>query len=425
MKPRPVRTPDTRKNDAARIAELLDAIQILRDGITSIEAGRHYAAIPIGGQLRALLTERNKQSPPLLKQLIDTYHPDARIFACRFATFDAPAMADSQQLRMPGINATYQREEPGQKEISIPALLDLVVLQTRENVYRVRDVIEHVANRAGGAHYALHVNERFNKDMTICIVGGVPFWIRAMHEIGNSVLHIARHLLAELLTLQLSVGLVIRALPQRASMTIVRARNPLQLTSWSLGISEEQKLWLCVVDATGSTAKVSSDEPVDWQAPCYVAFSADLSNDLSTALRLFVNGICVGETIAPKPLFIYNNPAVYEIEINGHEDPGAFGCYDIRMWKNESIDSIVREDANAYAAIAQSKEGRCFFLPRNGTGVKRVGQSSFEFRNHIPSLIREVVARDFEWFTPSTLGEIAADGGTLGVSPVQPVAKHA
>ena len=382
------------------MAELLDAIQILRDGLISVENGRHYAAIPIGGQLRALLTERSKKNPPLLRQLSDTYHPDIRIFVTPFATSETTPLGDGEELRIPGTGATYSREGPAQKEISIPDLLNLVALQTTDGVYRVRDVIEHVANRAGGAHYALHVNDRIENDMSNAVFGGIPFWVWAMRDIGKSVLHIAHHLLAELLIFQVSVGLVIRGLPMRASMDILRAKNPRQMTAWTLSITAEQKLRLAVVDATGSVAAVASESPIEWSEPRYIAFSVHLSDDLSTVLKLFVDGECVGATIAPKPLYIYNDPNAYEIKINGGANPGAFGCYDIKMWKNTPIDDIVKEDASVYAAKALSDNGRCFFLPKNGRGFKQVDQSTvFEFQNNIPSLIRDVIQREFEWFS--------------------------
>lgn len=64
-----------------RIGELLDSLQVIRDALSGLRAGRTYQLIPLSGQLRALLTEKRKDNKPLLLDLAEIMDGELIVYA--------------------------------------------------------------------------------------------------------------------------------------------------------------------------------------------------------------------------------------------------------------------------------------------------------------------------------------------------------
>jgi hypothetical protein len=125
-----------------RVLELLGSLQVIRDSLQLVRAGRVHQLIPVYGQLWAILRERSKGSKPLLLDLADELQHDLRIFSMPDVVASPPPITHGLVLHVAGPPFTMRREVPLQEERKLRDLLDYKLIRYRDKLYSVGDLIE-------------------------------------------------------------------------------------------------------------------------------------------------------------------------------------------------------------------------------------------------------------------------------------------
>lgn len=143
-----------------RIIELFLALQIIHDCNLLIKQGKTYHLASIYGQLRAILTDstqqRNHKQDPLLLSLSQKLKIDLNFY------INALIIEQPKELEELRENTLFQYVELGlsltkyrtyHKEISIKDFLEAEVLVEQGVRHKMRNIINNLSNKFGGAHY--------------------------------------------------------------------------------------------------------------------------------------------------------------------------------------------------------------------------------------------------------------------------------
>src|SRR5690606_14919590 len=107
------------------------------------------------GQLRSLLIDKSKNINPLLFEVATLLNTELEIFHLP-DTFekDLPDLTKGMVLRLSSTSPSIDKILPKQEKIKIADFLEIEVLTYKERKFKVKKIIEELANKYGGAHYS-------------------------------------------------------------------------------------------------------------------------------------------------------------------------------------------------------------------------------------------------------------------------------
>lgn len=305
---------------AVRTIELLQGLQLIADALTRIREGELRYVTVLSGQLRALVAERSKGEVPLLLYIAEKFNFFLELY-CMPGVDNPSFPAELRQnliLHVTGLPVTLQRQHKAQRKLQLVELLDQELIQFRGNAYSPRDTIEWYANKAGGAHYSSKIPEDFAALVAFSPMNVQPL-MSLLIQIGDAVLAAGRNLLRRVVELEV-YALV--AIPVQAEGAVKEINylfdSRYEGSEMRIRISLNSNLIpsFFVAGLQGAWARVDCDRLIDWSEPRLIHATLVIEDDLSTTLKMAVDGVRVGRTNVRMPLFVLSDPLDYTMYHN-------------------------------------------------------------------------------------------------------------
>lgn len=145
------------------------------------------------------------------------------------------------------------------------------------------------------------------------------------------------------------------------------------------------KLSFGVTSLQGVTAIVDIQRLVDWSRPHHFILSLVIRDDLSTKLKIVLNGETVGTVVVPHPLFVSNYPVHYNAYQNrSSKDPNAgldFGLIEMAMFGR---DLPPKEQAQMYLYFENQlarEDQSCVYFKKGQYGCAAPGTNDVKMTN--------------------------------------------
>lgn len=307
-----------------RLAELLQSLSVISDGLQLLQAGHAHQVLPIAGQLRALLTDRTTK--PLLFAVAELVGAHLRVWTegglrgTRGPGQDSPLL-----FGMQGMYLTASQHMSTQIQVPLAEALDEVVLHAASTNYSARDVIEFLANQAGGAHFGEHLPATLGSVMSTIQVGGLPAPMTAVVQFGQAALDLGRGLLRALTDVDFDLVAAIRRPRPEGPAFLFDARCASPQMRYYAQISPNLALTFGVVGIGGRFA-ASAQNVSDWSRAHHMKFAHRLRDDLSTNLSIEVDGEVRLDVTPGQSILAFADPGAYEIRFNGAFDEPTASC---------------------------------------------------------------------------------------------------
>jgi hypothetical protein len=315
---------------AIRTCELLSALQLLSDSIHKIRGGEMQYQIVLSGQLRSLLAEKSRGESPLLLEIAQILEKSLDVY-CMPSTSDSDlpeSIADNFLLHIAGFPVSVNRQLRRQAQVTISDFLDSNIICFNGVYYSPRKIIEWYANKAGGAHYSSTIPEVFSQLLSLNVMGIQPL-ANCLLQLGEVTLALGIRTIKSIVDMELCMRIYVPQ-PEHDKIT---ATNYL-FDSCYEGSSMRISLWLnemltpCffVSGLQADWASIKFNQVIDWTESRLIHTSLHIEDDLSTTLRISVDGEQGGKINIRRPIFVLSDPLDYEAcynkAING--DPQNF-----------------------------------------------------------------------------------------------------
>jgi|GEM_PF-6923292 len=299
------------KPDWLRLTGLEQALLVVRDSLDGIRSGKGYFALPLAGQLRALLADRRRDSPALLPKMADELGVGISIFAAPEINAEGTG---ELIINLGGHPISFDRLSSDQVEVTLDAALDRRVLRIKQSEYTVRELIKIAAEKGGGAHHPPGVPEADYDLLTFRELGLRPMQI-VLESMGQVSLSVGRALIRELCDLDLHVVVVLP--PTRTTIIcLVDARDPESGARLSLHMDPLGRVILHAVGVDGSWLRLASDSLAPSAKQVHVMASLRLSPALHTVAAIAIDGTPAGQIDVAKPTLLSSSQQDYEVIIN-------------------------------------------------------------------------------------------------------------
>lgn len=368
-----------------RLAELLQSLQVIRDSLEGLRNGRAYQAIPLSGQLRAILADPSTKTTPLLLDVATTLSRELHLFAMPGADQELP-LAEEPLLHVAGPPFTSERQFTGQVEMTWPEILDLPLVKFREVQYSVKEIIGFFANQAGGAHYATRVPRDLHELLALRL-GSVQVLQHALAQIGHGALNSGASLVREVADLNLFFHFGVAAARAGVLAEWAYPGTEMRLT---LGLDQQTHLVVVARGIEGQSVAVRLPDPLPAGTSHFLHIALRLGPDLGTTLAVSIDGTVPSEIQVDDPVFFANTIQSSEfslgralsgvepglpLAVGQHLAVGPMSPLDLArtlVWLSE-------QNSDSHAMVVSLGEG--------ASGYRPLAQSSIEFTGdvrHVP-----------------------------------------
>lgn len=274
------------KSLAVRMVELLNALQILNDSISSIRNGRIHHLIVLSGQLRSLLTERSPKAGPLLFEIATLLGRDLELYSMPDAADPAfpEELKDEMLFHVSGLPLTVEKQIPAQQKISLESFLDTNLINLRGKHYSPRNLIEWYANKAGGSHYSRQLLEDFAAllefDSATERIIGIRAIADSLFQIGDAVLTLGRNFVKSLTDLEFHMRVAIPPQSAPKQSYLYDARYPGTEMRFSVLVDALLVPFCVVTGLQGSTIVTRSDRLIDWSSAKHLHVKLIIQDDV-------------------------------------------------------------------------------------------------------------------------------------------------
>jgi hypothetical protein len=300
-----------------RIQELLQSLQVVRDATAAARNGKLYQLLPLYGQMRTLLTERSKGNQPLLLDLASIVGQELRCYTMPGA--DDPKFPEGLQqglvLHLAGFPLSLRPELPAQVEMALADFLDQKILLYKGVHYTARDIIELLANKAGGSHFPSSYPEDFAELMQFGIAGQ-PMLANALMQIGQITLNLGIRLLRQLTDFELHLLTAIPPQPITTRKFILDSRYPETLMAVQIRVEPGNRVVFGLRGIDGMQAQIANGALIDWNKPHHLAVGLHLTDELQSELSLFVDGCEAARARIERPVFVVGDSLDYDSYFN-------------------------------------------------------------------------------------------------------------
>jgi hypothetical protein len=361
---------DIVKPFAARIIELMQSLQVLRDSIDAVRAGRQYQMIPLYGQLRALLTDKAKRNSPLLFDIAGQLNDKLEIYAMPGPEDNKLPKDLTEKLfaHLAGFPVGLHRSLPSQDVVPLKKFLERPVYLLRGRKHTSRSIIDLFAQKAGGSHYARKVTREEAELLSSSLLGG-PLLNSSLLQLAEMTLALGQRLLGRISKFDFHIVVFAPRQEVKTPRVLLDSQYPESPARFVVSFHSGMKLAFHGVGIDGSKASVVSDREIVWPALHYFWISTELTDQLQTTLRITIDGEDTITRVLPFPLFIPNTLADFDTYWNrSHEDATAGGTFGFAEIAATGGDQSATDRAKLLLHFENTRNNpRAFFCYSPGT----------------------------------------------------------
>jgi hypothetical protein len=364
------------------MSELLQSLQVVRDSVHGIARGRAHQVIPLSGQLRALLLENRNDSRALLIHATRYLGLSPTVFLMDGVDVGLPAGAPTPLFHLAGLPITMQKELPGQKEVALPDVAGLELIEFDGSRLSIKELIKFFANYSGGAHYSNRWPEPFARILGINVPPLGPMrnaLLNAMGQIGRVTYAIGLDAVRSASELDVFVDL---ALPEPGAGPLIDAKYPDSPSRLTLYLTNDLHIGVELTGIDGSSMALRVNEQVDWSLPHIVHISVRHDDALATLLSLEIDdGQVQSMSTSEQPVFLPSTWHDYDVWLNSSAEQqarsSALAIGQLAVVGRSTPWSLARVVMNV-AASARDAERKVVIYGPSSTGKAGTGQSDFQ-----------------------------------------------
>lgn len=304
------------------LLEFVDALQLLRDSAKAIREGKLYYVAALAGQLRALLTDKTKAGPRL-------FHI-GRLLGMKFEVFCYPDVNDPlfpEELRQKLIfhlanwPITLEKVSEQQELVNFQAFLDHERLLLRGKKFTVRTLIDWIANRNGGAHYANKTPKALAQMLAFHVGGpGMAAPYQLLLHVSDATIQLGLRLLREFVDQSTYFLVAVPPAGLKSGPIIADALHPSKTMRATVAVNSEGELVFAIQDLSGIEVKAGFAGPIDWSEPRWICLAVEITDNLHTEVRVAVDGKEYARTKLEAPIFILSNWRDFDVYFNRFAD---------------------------------------------------------------------------------------------------------
>jgi len=300
-----------------RLIEFFQSMCIISDCFDLISQGKLHQLIPLYGQLRALLTDDAKKNIPLMKDI-------ASILDVKLLLYYSEAQ--SQGIGMPEpvfqmdtLFVSLEKEFSHQVQIDLFDFIDKPTIKVNENFYKLNEIIDFLANKSGGAHYAnkieTYVNELFSYNQFR--FNGISPTEQLLIQFGKIIYELGNKILDRLTSLHIIFSCYIDKQELEGDSIILDFASSKTSLRFLLFLNKDKFIGIHIVDATGNPFTFVSDKPIDLNDICKtIEVELNINSDFKNEIKLIINDVVFINTKSNVPFFFINELGSFDFFIN-------------------------------------------------------------------------------------------------------------
>ena len=375
-----------KKDNFTKLTELLSSLQIIKDSLVLYEKGKDCQILPISGQLRALLIDKKS----LLFELAKLTKTSTNIWYLPYDknAYSQRGLAFTSHILELALEKTY----PNHTEISLQNAIKLEIMEIdgiipkdkKGNALTISSelLIKSYANKAGGAHYDAFLEPYI---VAATQVAGKPVIDSLLLHIARIVLNFGLTIIQKMGGFDLQISLAVN--PKQiidVCGCIFEATLPNNPMGYTLYIDNLFKLHFLFLDSHNLYTEVVSTQTIDWTCPHVVNISAEITDELTTELSLYIDGHRFGKNVTPLPLLVLSEPSAYEEFFNMSKrfscKPFEFGISNFLLY-NKPLDVISKASNISLdlQKIKASKDSDCVTFSKDITSKRDIETTNMLF----------------------------------------------
>lgn len=269
-----------------RLSELACSLQIINDCYTLIDNGKLYQFIPVYGQLRSILTEKSKKQRPLLFEIAELFKEELKLYYKPYE--ELPDYLADSVFHFLSPEISLEKEDSKQIPICLEEFLSKEVLLLNSKLYNMEFVINALANKFGGSHYASKV-EKEAAQLFYFQINNQTILNQLILQISKLVLNQGIKMLQKYNSLSLYFTLYIPNQSLDDHQYLFDYYSEKYGLRYSLILNKDKTLSFKVVDIFKNLFTFSSKKPIELNAFSNIQIVFGFSKDFKSVFKLKVN----------------------------------------------------------------------------------------------------------------------------------------
>jgi hypothetical protein len=206
--------------------------------------------------------------------------------------------------------------------MSLTQVLGHKIVRYRTRTYRVRDIIEFYANKAGGSHYSPDIPKDFAEILSMTF-GGQTMLGSGLQQIASLVLESGLQIFKRLVEFEVNAAAWIPRQDLSSPAYLIDHLYPGTPMRVAVGLLPDMRLFFAVRGLNGERLDASLDG-VNWTKAHQLSFSHALKAGLRSELSIAIDGTVLTTETGEAPILVLNDPREYQGFLNrSQEDSGA------------------------------------------------------------------------------------------------------
>ncbi len=320
------------KSGHERIKELYYALRIITDSRALIFKGHYYQISVIYGQLRSLLTERSKKMSPLLFEVASFMEKELEIYHIP-DTFeeDAPQFTEGMTFRISSNSPSRYKSHPKHIKIALSEYLEIDLLTYKGRKFKLKRIIEELANRYGGAHYS-RTTHRYLYEMLSIGFNGQPMLNQFVIQLSDLTTDLGISLLKTVTDIDFYIHFYLTEKKVKGDIFLFDYQLPNNPNRFSL-ILNHGRLHFLIVDSFGNDHLISAEQPIEYGKMQLVDVSVEVTKTYKSRIKIYVEENLVAELTTDVPLLTINELEVFDAyfnkQVGGNDQEYEFGMGEI------------------------------------------------------------------------------------------------
>ena len=371
------------KSGSERLKELYFALRIISDSKELIQKGDFYHISVIYGQLRSLLIDKSKNINPLLFEVATLLQTELEIFHLP-DTFekDLPDLTKGMVLRMSSTSPSIDKILPKQEKIKMVDFLEIEVLTYKERKFKVKKIIEELANKYGGAHYS-QVTHKYLSELLSFGINNQPMLDNFIYQLSELTINLGVRLLKKITDIEFYLHIYLTEKKVRGEIFIFDYQLPNNPNRFSL-ILNQGKLHLSIIDSIGFRQILSTECLLEYDKVQLINISIETTKTYKSLIKIYIEENLVAEVTTDSPLLtineIYNFDAFYNKSVDGKEQEYEFGLGELAIY-GRTLNHF--EKLDIYSHFLNKKYKDILWLEENVFGNSPSGDRNIKLSKEI------------------------------------------
>ncbi len=305
------------KTHLDRLVEFFQSMCIINDSINLYSQGKKHQLIPLYGQLRAILTDNAKKNVPLMKDI-------AEIIDVKLEVYYSELGLENEDLPKPVFQMSnlflgLEKEVHHQKLIDLFEFIEKPTIKVKANEYKLSEIIDFLANKSGGAHYAKRIETFVAELFSINSfkINSVSPIEQLLLQFAKVVFELGYRILKKLTSLHIVFSYILEDQKINSDSILFDFclnNTPLRLIIF---LSTEKKIGITVIDAFGYQYSFISQKSIDFAIDYKICdISLKLTNSLQTQILLRINNEDFINQSIDIPILFINELSNYDFYVN-------------------------------------------------------------------------------------------------------------